>query len=209
MKPVKTLFLSLYDFENQNGKEEIKRTSPQPSSPKCSLVYGFPLWLIIWWRQKSLFIYWIFEVQGLDTGSKNDTIKPYTASKNDILKLPPSPPVAFQFPEVPPPVIWREHTCFVRVSETESKRYSIFVKVWYLFRLFRLSSLAFISGWRRVLIFLLPIYPFLPPCIIHSFPWGGGGGTSKSVMGMCRWIGSHFHNWINYKFNGVTFWYSY
>ena len=23
-------------------------------------------------------------------------------------------------------------------------------------------------------------------------------------MGMCRWIGSHFHNWINYKFNGVV-----
>ena len=26
---------------------------------------------------------------------------------------------------------------------------------------------------------------------------------SKRLMGMCRWMGSHFHNWIDY--NGVTF----
>ena len=34
---------------------------------------------------------------------------------------------------------------------------------------------------------------------------GGGGGVppSKRVMGMCRWMGSHFHIWIDYK--GVTF----
>ena len=25
----------------------------------------------------------------------------------------------------------------------------------------------------------------------------------KSLMGMCRWMGLHFHNWIDY--NGVTF----
>ena len=33
---------------------------------------------------------------------------------------------------------------------------------------------------------------------------GGGGATSyKKLMGMCRWMGSHFHDWID--FNGVTF----
>ena len=33
---------------------------------------------------------------------------------------------------------------------------------------------------------------------------GGGGGTSfKRLMGMCRWMGSHFHDWIDY--HGVAF----
>ena len=34
----------------------------------------------------------------------------------------------------------------------------------------------------------------------------GGGGTSyflTRLMGMCRWKGSHFHDWIDY--NGVAF----
>ena len=33
----------------------------------------------------------------------------------------------------------------------------------------------------------------------------GGGGIlpSKRLLGMCRWMGSHFHNWTDY--NGVTF----
>ena len=33
----------------------------------------------------------------------------------------------------------------------------------------------------------------------------GGGGVLpyKSLMGMCRWMGSHFHDWIDY--NGVAF----
>ena len=36
-------------------------------------------------------------------------------------------------------------------------------------------------------------------------PRGGGGGVlpSKRLLGMCRWMGSHFHNWTDY--NGVTF----
>ena len=35
-------------------------------------------------------------------------------------------------------------------------------------------------------------------------PVGGGGVLpSKRLLGMCRWMGSHFHNWIDY--NGVTF----
>ena len=35
--------------------------------------------------------------------------------------------------------------------------------------------------------------------------WGGGGGAlpSNRLMGMCRWMGSHFHDWIDY--NGVAF----
>ena len=30
-------------------------------------------------------------------------------------------------------------------------------------------------------------------------PWGGGGGLLpyKRLMGMCRWMGSHFHDWID------------
>ena len=34
---------------------------------------------------------------------------------------------------------------------------------------------------------------------------GGGGGElpSNRLMGMCRWMGSHFHDWIDY--NGVAF----
>ena len=36
-------------------------------------------------------------------------------------------------------------------------------------------------------------------------PEGGGGGVLpyKRLMGMCRWMGSHFHDWIDY--NGVAF----
>ena len=37
--------------------------------------------------------------------------------------------------------------------------------------------------------------------------WGclsrGGVLPSKMLLGMCRWMGSHFHNWTDY--NGVTF----
>ena len=34
--------------------------------------------------------------------------------------------------------------------------------------------------------------------------WGGGGVLPyKRLMGMCCWMGSHFHNWIDY--NGVAF----
>ena len=31
----------------------------------------------------------------------------------------------------------------------------------------------------------------------------GGLLPYKRLMGMCRWMGSHFHDWIDY--NGVTF----
>ena len=41
--------------------------------------------------------------------------------------------------------------------------------------------------------------------IVLGRPGGGGGGAlpCKRLMGMCRWMGSHFHNWIDY--NGVPF----
>ena len=32
---------------------------------------------------------------------------------------------------------------------------------------------------------------------------GGGVLPYKRLMGMCRWMGSHFHDWIDY--NGVAF----
>ena len=32
---------------------------------------------------------------------------------------------------------------------------------------------------------------------------GGGALPSNRLMGMCRWMGSHFHDWIDY--NGVAF----
>ena len=34
-------------------------------------------------------------------------------------------------------------------------------------------------------------------------PGGGGVLPYKRLIGMCRWMGSHFHDWIDY--NGVTF----
>ena len=44
--------------------------------------------------------------------------------------------------------------------------------------------------------------PFLPfPTVSHIYPLGGGGGIlpSRRLMGMCRWMGSHFHGGINYN----------
>ena len=32
---------------------------------------------------------------------------------------------------------------------------------------------------------------------------GGGVLPYKRLLGMCRWMGSHFHDWIDY--NGVAF----
>ena len=32
---------------------------------------------------------------------------------------------------------------------------------------------------------------------------GGGALPYKRLMGMCRWMGSHFHDWNDY--NGVAF----
>ena len=42
-------------------------------------------------------------------------------------------------------------------------------------------------------------------CFHHLCPrWKGGGVLHyKRLMGMCRWMGSHFHDWIDY--NGVAF----
>ena len=39
----------------------------------------------------------------------------------------------------------------------------------------------------------------------HSLLESRGGGVlpSNRLMGMCRWMGSHFHDWIDY--NGVAF----
>ena len=40
--------------------------------------------------------------------------------------------------------------------------------------------------------------------ILHPGGGGGEGGLpSNRLMGMCRWMGSHFHDWIDY--NGVAF----
>ena len=35
------------------------------------------------------------------------------------------------------------------------------------------------------------------------YPRGVGILPYKRLLGMCRWMGSHFHHWIDY--NGVTF----
>ena len=41
-------------------------------------------------------------------------------------------------------------------------------------------------------------------CRIDPFARGGGGVLPyKRLLGMCRWMGSHFHDWIDY--NGVAF----
>ena len=43
------------------------------------------------------------------------------------------------------------------------------------------------------------------PTIYTIPPLRGGGAvlTYKSLMGMCHWMGSHFHDWVGY--NGVAF----
>ena len=46
------------------------------------------------------------------------------------------------------------------------------------------------------------------PFLTHAFPAiliprGGGALPSNRLMGMCRWMRSHFHDWIDY--NGVAF----
>ena len=39
--------------------------------------------------------------------------------------------------------------------------------------------------------------------ILETVSARGGVLPSKRLLGMCRWMGSHFHNWTDY--NGVTF----
>ena len=42
------------------------------------------------------------------------------------------------------------------------------------------------------------------PCTVNfDTRWGGGVLPSNRLMGMCRWMGSLFHDWIDY--NGVAF----
>ena len=36
-----------------------------------------------------------------------------------------------------------------------------------------------------------------------SMGWGGGVLPYKRLLGMCCWMGSHFHDWNDY--NGVAF----
>ena len=38
--------------------------------------------------------------------------------------------------------------------------------------------------------------------VLSSRGRGGGVLPYKRLMGMCRWMGSHFHRWIDY--NGVA-----
>ena len=40
-------------------------------------------------------------------------------------------------------------------------------------------------------------------CIQHKIPWGEGVLPSNRLMGMCHWMGSHFHDWNDC--NGVAF----
>ena len=46
-----------------------------------------------------------------------------------------------------------------------------------------------------------------PTTLIVLYTRGGGGGgglpPSYKLMGIYRWMGSHFHDWIDY--NGVAF----
>ena len=47
--------------------------------------------------------------------------------------------------------------------------------------------------------FVVPVYR---SCSVSQMcdAWEGGGGVVfpyKRLMGMCRWMGSHFHDWID------------
>ena len=47
-------------------------------------------------------------------------------------------------------------------------------------------------------------FPPGPRLCTLLMPGGGGGALPyKRLMGMCRWMGSHFHDWTDY--NGVAF----
>ena len=45
----------------------------------------------------------------------------------------------------------------------------------------------------------------IPLKSLYATETRGGGGLlpGNRLMGMCRWMGSHFHDWIDY--NGVAF----
>ena len=47
------------------------------------------------------------------------------------------------------------------------------------------------------------IFFFLRPFKKYPGLRGEGELPSTRLLGMCRWMGSHFHNWTDY--NGVTF----
>ena len=47
------------------------------------------------------------------------------------------------------------------------------------------------------------LFGTLPGNRHYPNPPGGGVLAYKSLMGMCRWMGSHFHDWSDY--NGVAF----
>ena len=40
---------------------------------------------------------------------------------------------------------------------------------------------------------------------LHHTTGGGGQLPYKRLMGMCRWMGSHFHDWIDYNVMGSHF----
>ena len=53
-------------------------------------------------------------------------------------------------------------------------------------------------------IFVYSLRSELLALLVVKLPEGEGGVLlSKRLLGMCRWMGSHFHNWTDY--NGVTF----
>ena len=58
---------------------------------------------------------------------------------------------------------------------------------------------SFLFSWT--LCHAFPFMRSLSPRVQRST--GGGVLPSKRLLGMCRWMGSHFHNWIDYI--GVTF----
>ena len=39
--------------------------------------------------------------------------------------------------------------------------------------------------------------------VLRSRPGGGGALPYKRLLGMCHWMGSHFHDWTDY--HGVAF----
>ena len=72
----------------------------------------------------------------------------------------------------------------------------IFIQIWQLFSLCQTNCCCF-----HVPYFLLHTLCLFFMLLI---PRGGGGVLlSKRLLGMCRWMGSHFRNWTDY--NGVTF----
>ena len=64
------------------------------------------------------------------------------------------------------------------------------------------KKVQFVSNTCKDL-FKQKIYIYIFRGYVQFKPGGGGVLPYKRLLGMCRWMGSHFHDWTDY--NGAAF----